>query len=91
MAPHDKPSLTVVELRDGRPPLTDIVGRLRHLADEIEAGDYEDVPAAFVLIPRDGGYPVVMGFGNVEGENHPIIQFELAKSIFVNHIVERGE
>jgi hypothetical protein len=81
--------MKVVPLRD-KPPLTDIVGRLRRLADDIEAGEQGDVPGILVLIPRDGGYPTVIGYGDVEGENHPIIQFELGKTIFVNNIVERG-
>ena len=81
--------MKIVELRP-TPPLTDIVGRLRLMADQIEAGEFGDVPGAFVLLPRDGGYPVVCGFGDVEGENHPIIQFELGKMIFLNSKIERG-
>ena len=87
---HDRtPDLKVIHLHDGAPSLNDVVGRLRRLADKIEAGDYGEVAGALVVIPVAKNWPHVLGFGDVEGENHPIVQFELAKGWMVNNIVER--
>ena len=83
------PDLKVVSLHDGAPSLNDVVGRLRRLADKIEAGDYGEVAGALVVIPVAKNWPHVLGFGDVEGENHPIVQFELAKGWMVGNIVER--
>ena len=70
----------------GKPPLTDIPGRLRFLADEIERGDYGEATTLFVVIPVDNGYPITFGYGNVDGENHPIIQLELAKASILSNL-----
>jgi len=45
-------------------PLTDVVGRLRHLADRIEAGEQEALVAVVVLVGSDGE-PQVLGFGDI--------------------------
>jgi hypothetical protein len=81
--------MEVVQLREGRPPLTDIPGRLRLLADQIEAGEHGDVAGALVLLPRPSDYPSIFGFGDVEGENHPMIVCELAKHVFITHRLNR--
>ena len=82
--------LKVVELHDGRPALNDIPGRLRLLADQIEAGEHGEVEGALVLLPQADDYPAAFGFGDVEGQNDPIILCELAKAWFVNNLVRRG-
>ena len=82
-------ALKVVELHDGRPPLTDISGRLRLLADQIEAGEYGEVNSLLCLIPQDFDYPIMLGFGNIEGRNDPIVQLEMAKVNFVINVMTR--
>jgi len=83
-------SAEIVKLRDGAPPLNDVPGMLRWLADAIEAGEHGDVQSLFALIPRPGDYPTVFGWGDVAGQNDPIIQCELAKAWFVANLVSRG-
>jgi len=78
----------VVQLHDS-PALNDIPGQLRQLADHIEAGQHGDVTAMMVLIPRGEDYPIMFGWGDIEGIHHPIIQLEFAKAYFVNHMTER--
>jgi hypothetical protein len=78
----------VVQLSD-TPPLTDIVGQLRNLADQIEAGTHGEVDAVFALIPQDDGWPKVFGWGNVSGVQDPVVQFELAKMWLLNNLVSR--
>lgn len=70
--------------------LGDVTAKLRELADSIDSGKHREVPSAFVVIPRDNDYPVIYGFGNVEGDNNPIVQLELAKSWFVNNLTGRN-
>jgi hypothetical protein len=78
----------VVNLRSS-PALTDIVGQLRQLADEIEQGKHDDVESVFVLIPRVDDYPTVFGWGCVTGMSDPIIQCELAKTWFLTQVTSR--
>ena len=80
----------IVSLRGGTPALNDIPGMLRALADAIEAGEYGEVQSLIALMPRPRDYPIPFGWGDVEGQNDPIIQCELAKAWFVNNLVERG-
>lgn len=82
-------SLAIVPLHDGRPPLTDIPGRLRLLADGIESGLNGDVRSIIVLVPRPVDYPTALQFGEVEGSNDPIIQLQLALHWFVANLVVR--
>lgn len=79
----------VVQLHGGRPSLNDVPGRLRVLADQIEAGEHGEIYSALVLLPQRNDYPIVFGFGSVDGQNDPIVTCELAKSLFVNNIVRR--
>jgi hypothetical protein len=69
--------------------LGNVADKLRDLANGIEAGKFDKVEAAFVVLPRDCDYPLIFGFGNVENSNHPIIQLELAKAWFINNVVKR--
>lgn len=80
--------MKVVELRSG-PLLNDSPGMLRKLADDIEAGAHGEVQAALVLIPRDNDFPLAFGFGNLDGERHPIVTLQLATHWFCNNLVER--
>lgn len=70
-------SLTVVQLRE-TPSLQDIPALLRRLADEIESGETA-ASTMFIVIPRDGDYPQLRGWGDVDGENGPIVQLALAQ------------
>jgi hypothetical protein len=83
-------SAEVIQLRDGAPLLSDIPGMLRQLADQIEAGEHGEVRTAFLLLPVAGGYPAVFGWGDVEGENHPALQCDLAKMWLLTNIVSRS-
>lgn len=58
----------VVPLRTA-PPLTDIAGQLRQLADRIEHGDgdYTDVRAAHVVLVHDAAFrPTFHAWGDVQ-------------------------
>ena len=55
--------LKVVELHDGRPLLNDIPGRLRKLADQIEAGDEGQIDFAFVVLDGPKPMPQIYGYG----------------------------
>ena len=70
------------------PALNDVPGRLRWLAEEIEAGRIES-ESAIILLPKSGEHPRIYGYGNVEGENHPIIQLEMAKTAFILNVMRR--
>ena len=85
----DKPPLSVVQLHDGRPPLSDVVGRLRLLADQIERGELGEVTGALVLLPRPGDYPRAFGFGSVDGGADPLITLALASQWFALNRVGR--
>lgn len=79
--------MKIVQL-SGKPSLTDIPGRLRWLAGEIEANRIES-KSAIVLLPISGDYPRIYGYGDVEGENHPVIQLEMAKTAFILNVMRR--
>lgn len=69
-------TVSVVPLRD-TPSLQDIPGLLRNLATEIENGETV-ATTMFIVIPRDGDYPGLRGWGDVDGERGPIVQLALA-------------
>lgn len=79
--------LKVVEISS--PPLTDIPAHLRKLADAIEAGEHGEVGALFAVMPVEGGYPTVWGWGDIERKNDPVIQFELAKMWLLTNLTIR--
>jgi hypothetical protein len=82
--------IKVIPIRDGRPPLTDIPGRLRSLADNIEAGHNGDISSVIILMPVEGDYPRVLQYGQIEGQtNEPMIQFQLALHWFCANLVIR--
>ena len=80
--------MRVVPLREG-PLLTDIPGRLRQLAESIESGDTE-AAAVLVLIPQDGDWPAVFGFGEHLGDHGNIAVCEMAKIWFVTNVTGRS-
>lgn len=71
------------------PNLTDIPAMLRRLADQIEAGDWDKVETAFLLLPRPNNFPELLGWGDVQGKNDPLIQLELAKHWLCKNLVQR--
>ena len=79
--------MKVVQL-SGKPALTDIPGRLRWLAEEIEANRIKS-ESVIVLLPIAGDYPRIYGYGDVEGDNHPVIQLEMAKTAFILNVMRR--
>jgi len=80
--------MTVIELRKA-PLVNDIPGQLRQMADAIEAGEHGDVTTALFLLPVAGDWPEVFGWGDVDGENHPIIQFQFALAKFSHNQMRR--
>jgi hypothetical protein len=71
--------------------LSDVPGMLRKLADDIEAGTWGEVPICLVVLPRQGEWPDVFGFGP-EGDTSDaalIGHLELAKAFFISHVAER--
>lgn len=69
--------MELVQLRQG-PSLNDIPAQLRQLANSIEAGVYGEVETLFTLMPRDGDFPKMHGWGDVTGQHDPIVQLNLA-------------
>jgi hypothetical protein len=69
--------------------LADIPAMLRNTADQIEAGTYGEVGTIFIVMPRDDGWPKLLGFGDVTGINEPIVQLELTKHWLLNNLVTR--
>ena len=86
----DHPSLRVVPIRE-KPvvSLADVPGRLRLLADQIESGEYEDIAGTIILMPRHDDFPIIAGYGNIEGEYSPITQLALASHWFIANRVSR--
>jgi hypothetical protein len=80
--------LKVVQLQEG-PSLQDIVGQMRMLADRIEAGEFGEVNTLFAVMPRDDDFPLLFGWGVLDGQNDPIIQLELTKHWLLSNLVVR--
>ena len=60
-------TLNIVQLYDDPTLLTDIPGQLRTLADRIETGDL-DATAVLCVIPIEGDWPMLFGWGEDLGE-----------------------
>lgn len=69
----------VVEIRPSPVSLNDIPNMLRKLADRFETGDLKEDDCCFAIVPQGGNFPIIIGFGDVDGQNDPIIQMERAK------------
>lgn len=84
-------SAEIVKLVDhGRADLSDVPLMLRRLADRYEAGEYGEDQTIFIVIPQNGDYPIVQGFGMVEGPRDPLVQLDLARAGILNHVVRRA-
>ena len=71
-------TVNVIPLRES-PSLQDIPALLRNLAAEIENGETA-AKTMFIIIPReDDDYPVLRGWGDVDGNNNPVVQLALAQ------------
>ena len=78
----------IKELRSN-PSLQDIPAQLRALADAISSGEYGEVDSLYVVMPKTDDWPTIFGYGDVDGDNQPIVVMELAKSWFVNNMTSR--
>lgn len=72
-----------------RQNLLDVPEMMREVADQIEQGMHGKISTVIMLIPIPENYPKVFGWGEVEGENHPIVQLELAKHWLVANLSSR--
>jgi hypothetical protein len=80
-------ALTVVPLREGS-SLQDIPALLRRLAADVESGEVV-ARTVFVVIPQDGDYPQLRGFGDVDGARGPIEQLALAQYWLLGRMTSR--
>jgi len=78
----------LVSLRDHRPLISDIPAMMRKLADDIEAGTIPAKSALFI-IPRDGDWPDIYGWGDHLGDHGNIALCEIAKTLFINNLTVR--
>lgn len=75
---------------DDAPSLKDVVGMMRRLADKIESGEHGEVASLFVVMPSiKDEFPKLFAFGDVDGNNNPYIQLDLAKQLLLNNLVVR--
>ena len=70
------------------PAVSDIPGQLRQMADRIENGEMT-VESALFIVPTDGDWPKIFGWGDHLGDYGNIAVLELAKAWFVNNLVQR--
>jgi hypothetical protein len=69
--------------------LRNIPERLRYLADQIESGE-KKARSLFVVIPGiKNENPQLYGWGDMDGENHPIIQLALCQHWLMHNMVAR--
>lgn len=86
------PDLKVVKIREGRPLLNDIPGRLRLLADQIEAGEeFGPVEYAFIILDVDKPLPACLGFGNIPTDRAMLGLIDQAHEVSMQMIRERQE
>lgn len=77
----------VVSLRQA-PPVSDIVGQLRYMADRIEAGDVAAEGVLFV-IDRPGDWPEIYGWGEHLSDYGNIAVLDLARLWMMNNLTAR--
>lgn len=68
--------------------VADIPAMLRRMADQIEKGEVEASSALFI-IPREGDWPDIYGWGEHLGDHGNIAVCEMAKTWFINNLVAR--
>ncbi len=78
----------LIEFPNGN--LNDIPGMLRKLADRIETGDLQDATTAFVIIPVEDDWPRLVGYGDIDGRNDPLIQCDLLRHWLITNLTTRG-
>lgn len=81
-------ALTVVPIREDTTLVNDIPNQLRALADRLEQGD-ETAESMLCVIPRDGDWPDVFGWGEDLGEYGRIGVLALAQAWFAGRQVTR--
>lgn len=82
---------TVVRLFEGdRPLLHDIPAMLRKAADDIESGRYGEVQTAYLVLPVPECAPRVFGWGDIDGDRHPVVQFEMARHWLIRDMLHGG-
>lgn len=81
--------MKVVDIRPNAPPLSDIAGQLRQMADMIEAGEVQ-LSSALFIVPRVQDWPVIYGWGAHLGDYGNIAVCEMAKAWFVRNLTARG-
>lgn len=67
----------------------DIPTMLRDMAAQIEQGQRGEVSTLFLIIPRQGDYPDLFGWGDIHGFNEPLVQLELVKHWLCQNLVSR--
>lgn len=80
--------LKIVDLPRG-PSLMDVSAHLRRIADEIEAGDWGDNPTGIFLMPRDGDWPALFGWGPNTSEAEVVFAMQQAVTFLTNTLVGR--
>ncbi len=87
-------SREVIKFNNGRAPLNDIIGRLRLLADDIESGKYahrDPIESCLVILSQNkNNWPIILGYGDVDGDRSPIITLQLALQMWINNTMTRG-
>lgn len=78
----------VVKLRDG-PLISDIPGMLRQLADAFERGD-ETAEGILVIVPVEGDWPDIHGYGEHLSDYVNIAVLDLAKTWLSLYATERS-
>lgn len=70
-------------------PLTHIPSKLRELADRIESGE-QQASVAMVIIPGEGDWLDIFGYGDDLGDYGRIGLLEVAKAFFLGIKAERS-
>lgn len=81
-------AMEVVQLRTA-PLISDIPGQLRQLADDIEKGDVK-AESVLCIVPQDGDWPIMFGWGDHLSDHGNIAICELAKTWFINNVSVRS-
>jgi len=65
----------VVPINGGAPALNDLPALLRAKADEIERGEL-DADTLYLVAPVEGDFPRLWAWGDIDGDNHPMVQLQ---------------
>lgn len=73
------------------PPITDIPGQLRQMADDLESGRVEMPDSALFIINRPkAAWPDIFGWGDHMGDIGNVGLLEYAKAFFVHNLTKRS-